>query len=539
MKQQALALAMCTLAGLSLAETTPVAPPAQNNRYALVIGIGHYSDSHIPALKGVQYDMVSASQMAQSMSIPEQNISYLRDDQASASNIKAEIARLNQRLLPGDRVFVYYSGHGTRWHEPGSVEGSCTEGLLASDGEVLSNKEISQLLSPLAKKTDKLLVFYDACFSGGIAAMPLKTRAVSLNGEWLTPKFATVPASASCVQPSNFKTRSFDTAFKQEGGLPQNVVHIAASRPDEVSFDDGNHGGMATVAWRDCLLGEAKDNSGSGSVTVEDITRCAQDKLDQRLAGKQNISGQHMSIGGNRSFVPAWIKSAFVTPVVAPVDAAASQAAVSAIKPPVISQNPPSLKPVDNKPMPLEHAVAASPARILELVHAQRDGSREVLASLASSKLRIGKDKLGLTVTSRQDGYLYIALAGSDGKSLYLLYPNKLDDNNMVKAGQTLQLPHQAWQIDTAGPAGKDTLLVMVADSPRDLSRLKAVPAGPFMQTLLDPQGRSLLQQVLSTSANIGAQECSGDSGHLRNLMVARHCADSFASTLLSVQETR
>lgn len=499
------------LAGLlcSGAASAADVPATVNNRYALVIGVGHYSNSSIPSLKGVQHDMVSAKQMANNMGIPDENISYLRDDEATAEHIKQAIQQMNQRLHNGDRLFVYFSGHGTRWHESSSAEGVCTEGLVATDGDVLSNHEMGKLLEPLAKKTDKMLVFYDACFSGGVVATPMKTRALTINNAVFTPKFTSEVASTSCFNPSNFKTRSLSTALKEQGGLPQNIVHIAASKSDEVSFDNSQYGGLATRAWRDCLQGEARDLDGSGAITVDEITQCAQSKLDSHLANQPGVLGQHMTVGGNKQFVPAWIKSAFVT---TPVNAS-------------VNKEPEATSPP---------TVKASPSDILEQIHAQRDGGRELKVALKSERLKIGKDKLAMSITSPQDGYLYIALAGSDAKSLYLLYPNKLDTNNAIKAGQTVQLPRKEWQIDAGGPVGRDSLLVMVTDSPRQLKQLKAEAAGPFMQTLLDMQGRSLLQQVLATSANNQNAECSTT---LRNLQVSKRCSDAFASALVNLQE--
>lgn len=508
-------LAALCASGITLAAD---APAVVNNRFALIIGIGHYSNAAIPSLKGVQHDMGSAHQMAASMGIPDENISYLRDEQATAEHIRQAIAQLNQRLHSGDRLFVYYSGHGTRWHESSSAEGMCTEGLVATDGDVLSNREMGKLLEPLARKTDKMMVFYDSCFSGGVVANPMKTRALTINNTLYTPKFTSETAPGSCFSPSNFKTRSLSAALKEQGGLPQNIVHIAASKPDEVSFDNAQRGGLATTAWRDCLQGEARDLDGSGAITVDEITHCAQAKLDDNLANQPGVLGQHMTVGGNKEFVPAWIKSAFVTPT-----------------PPT----PPLATPASaNRPAPLPQTVVhqASPAEILEQIHAQRDGSRELQVKMGHEQLKIGRDKLELSVTAPQDGYLYIALAGSDGKSLYLLYPNKLDGDNRIKAGQTVQLPRKTWQVDAGGPAGRDSLLVMVTDSPRQLKQLKGEAAGPFVQTLLDKQGRSLLQQVMASSANTGMTECSSATP-LRNLQVSKRCSDAFASALLPLQE--
>jgi hypothetical protein len=154
-------------------------------------------------------------------------------------------------------------------------------------------------------------------------------------------------------------------------------------------------------------------------------------------------------------------------------------------------------------------------------VHAQRDGRRRLTATLAAERLRIGRDALSLSVTPDRDGHLYVALAGSDGRSLYLLYPNALAEDNVVKAGQPITLPGARWQITADGPQGRNRLLVMLADSPRDWRALRGEPAGPFLKTLLDTDGRARLQGLLAN----------------RRDGCAPGCTDAFASVLLSVDE--
>ncbi|MEY3639560.1 MAG: hypothetical protein RIR68_2693, partial [Pseudomonadota bacterium] len=158
--------------------TTGIRSIPKASRHALIIGVGEYKVSGVMSLKGVPNDMQSAKQMAMAMSIPEDNITYLRDHQATAEQIRQAIQDLNARVRPGDRVFVYYSGHGTRWVDPKGNPDHCTEGLLSTDGQAITNTEVGELLSPIANKTDKLMVFYDACHSGGIASQPLRTRSM-------------------------------------------------------------------------------------------------------------------------------------------------------------------------------------------------------------------------------------------------------------------------------------------------------------------------------------------------------------------------
>ena len=512
--------------------TTGIRSIPKASRHALIIGIGEYSAPGIMQLKGVKNDIKSAQQIAQVLSVPDENTYYLRDGQATAQQIRQAVQELNARVRPGDRVFVYYSGHGTRWVDPKEPD-HCTEGLLSSDGQAISNVEISDLLSPIAAKTDKLLVFYDACHSGGIANQPLRTRSFNLADAVLTPKFTGNLSPEICAKPSNLRTRSLSGELGAKGILPDNIVSIAASRPDEVSFDDPRSGGVATVAWRDCLQGKAKDLDGNGLLNIEEITSCAQRQVDLKLRQFPDVLGQHMTIGGNKAFIPSYqVASTASAPVAAAIPAI--PATPPATAPAAVAVAAPVASTLPSLPQPSEKAVL--PAELLAQVHAQRDAARTLSVIAQPPVMQIRKDPLQLTVTSPRSGYLYVALAGSDQKSLYLLFPNSVDGDNRIEANQPMQLPRKGWRITAAGPKGFDTVLVMVSDSPRDLTSLSGETVGPFVKTLLSPQGNSRLQILLGNSVNADQQVCQ-QAGTKRNLSVERECSDSFASALVQIEE--
>ncbi|WP_333845506.1 caspase family protein [Limnohabitans sp.] len=512
--------------------TTGIRSVPKASRHALIIGIGEYSVSGVSPLKGVTHDMQSAKVISQAMSIPEENITYLRDGKATASEIRRSIQDLEARVRPGDRVFVYYSGHGTRWLDTSKPNsGQCMEGLLASDGNAVTNTEMSDLLSPIAKKTDKLMVFYDSCHSGGIANQPLRTRSLNLYGTTLTPKFSNLSLEA-CAKPSNMRTRAISAELGSKGIFPENIVSIAASRPDEVSFDNPLTGGMATVAWRDCMLGKAKDLDQSGSLSVEEITSCAQANLNQSLANQQDILGQHMTIGGNKAFIPSFQVASIAPEPVAPTQTTpvplATAAPTNNATPSVLTSTTPSL------PQPSLQAV--KPNQLLAQIHAQRDASRKLSALANPQRMRILQDPLRLKIQSERAGYVYVALAGSDQKSLYLLFPNSLDGNNRIEANQSIELPKSGWRVTAAGPKGVNTVLVLVSDSPRDLSQLDGENAGPFLKTLLNAEGKSKLQWLLANSENQDQNVCQ-TGGAKRNLAVSQDCSDGFASALVEIEE--
>ena len=288
--------------------------------------------------------------------------------------------------------------------------------------------------------------------------------------------FANLQAAPECAQA---QTRQLAAALERPELPLGNLVVLGAAHAA---------GAAATpvAAWRECLNGDAVDRDGSGALNVAEVTRCAQERLG---------SGSQIAAAGNTDFTPGV----------------------------ATGQRPPA-------------APAVRPADLLAQIHAQRDGLRALSVQAEPRVLRIDRDPLRLVITSPRSGYLYIALAGSDGQSLYLLYPNAVDTHNRVTAGTSLILPRPHWRVVAGGPAGIDTLLVMVTDTPRDLRQLPGEAAGPFVKPLLNAAGQSQLHWLLGLSENADQAACQ-QGGRNRSNDLAQACSDAFASMLLQIEE--
>ena len=520
--------------------------PARINRHALIIGISRYAEANIPPLPGARIDRASATQMATAMQVPASNISYLQDDQATGDNIRKALRELGQKVQDGDRVFIHYSGHGTRYNDP--AIGGCVESLLAYDGGQsgnITNREMTSLLSTITAKTDKLFVMYDACHSGGLVNIPpaMRTRGLgNPNDEGLLrPKFASI--SEECGRPVNVKTRNLMVELNDKGALPQDVIHISASRDNEISFDDELKGGLATQFVRDCMLRDAVDLDKSGAISMEEIRQCAQTKINQRMQNDANYKPHNLMLSGNVGFVPAWFSQAQIAavpaavPVALPVAVPMAQAPALPATPPAVVKPPPVVAVAPpSAPSPVAAPVAVAPltgAQALRQMFDQRDAKRKVTVSLAKTQLKIAQDTLEMSVQSDKSGYVYVALAGSDNKSVYMLFPNDLDQSNKIEAGQTLQLPRANWRVKAGGPAGNNNLLVFVADGPRDLTQLGAGKVGPFSSSLNDAEGRAKLGALMGTSRLVTSQACESASNRKNNPL----CSDAFGAAMVSVEE--
>ncbi len=536
--------------------------PARVNRHALIIGISRYLDPGTPPLPGVRIDRASATQMASAMQVPASNIAYLQDEQATGANIRKALKDLGEKVQDGDRVFIHYSGHGTRYNDPAS--GGCVEALLAYEGGqsgTITNREMTSLLQTITRKTDKLFVMYDACHSGGLVNIPpaMRTRGlINSNDEGLLrPKFASI--SEECSRPVNVKTRNLMVELNAKGALPQDVIHIAASRDNEISFDDEQKGGLATQFVRDCMLRDALDLDKSGAISMDEIRQCAQTKINQRMQNDANYKAHTLMLSGNIGFVPAWFSQAQMVSaaVVAPSKPPAVAAVVAAPAAQPVAVKPPQAVAVAPVPVPVPAptpapaiavaaVVAPAVAPVIQVVSQltgeqalrqmfeQRDAKRSVRVVLPKNQLKIGQDTLDMAIQSNKPGYVYVALAGSDNKSVYMLFPNDLDQDNKIKAGQALQLPRANWRVTAGGPAGINNLLIMVADGPRDVAAL-TTKAGPFVTSLNDAEGRTKLGALMSTSRLVTSQACQTPATRKNNPL----CSDAFGAAMVSVEETK
>ncbi len=500
---------------------------ADERHHALIVGVGQYSKaSGAEPLLGVAKDMVTSRSMALAMGVPEQQIIELRDTNATKKNILAALDRLKQKVGAGEKVFIYFSGHGTSY----STKNGCEQGFIPytqgkyTQDDLISEAEIAGYTSKISQVADKAVVMVDACFSGGVVAS--RTRSISQAAN-VRAKFV-APANEKCdVAVNQTVTRSFAPAMQRFGVPQENFVQISAANYNEVSWDNEQLGGLATHSIGQCLLGDAKDINNSGAITLEEIRLCAQVRLNALMAPHKaaGMLPSTIQMRGTRNLVvvqdltkpvilaavnlpvsptapssvaPAKPQAAVVppTPVLSsPVTPVITQA--TPVPTPVAQPSAPAFTPLVVAQVPAEtpaEQLAAS-AATLEDIYAQRNGRLKVEVT-APKSLVIGKDPFAFSVRSNTNGYLYAVMLGSDGKSFYLLYPNKLDQDNQIKANVTYKFPKPGWSIKAAGPEGTNRVLFVVSQSPRDpkiFALDEGSGGGPFAFSLAEMTARKRL----------------------------------------------
>lgn len=461
--------------------------PAHAETHALIMAIGNYSAPGVTPLKGVIHDVASAQEIARRLGVRDVNMTVLRDGQLTYEGMNGAFERLRERIAPNDDVFIYYSGHGARQLVKDPDE-RCAESLVTYDGHAFVDSDIEAKLKGLSGKANRLVVLLDACHSGGVTTRGKPDAR-------FTPKYVARSGAESCQRPVNVVKRNISS--RGPGSGAQNFVYIAAARDNEVSLDEAERGGIATQAWRECVSGAARDLDGSGALSAEEVQVCAQQIIQKKLAKVQGFTPHHISITGNSRAVMSFAQ---------PAQATSS-----------------------------ELVTGVTPANTLKDILAQRDDRRTV--TLASpTKMKIGRDRFELSVRSSHPGYLYLLMAGSDGKSFDMLFPNRLDAANQIEAGQLVRLPRAEWEVTAGGPPGMTQVLAIVTDAPRDFSKLDMKPAGPFSVLDASPITAKDIQLVTTSAPAAAAPECA-DPLSRRNLAVAKRCSNAYGAALIAVEE--
>ena len=155
---------------------------AHAENHGLILWIGDYGSQRLN-LPGIDLDAQNARKIATAMGVPSQNIKEVANAQLTRSNVASELSGLAARIKSGDKVFVYYSGHG---HQGKGVGGArCTESLVTRGPELLPDFEMQDALAKLGAKASQVVMMNDSCFSGGAATKSLDSR--SLDGAVAIP----------------------------------------------------------------------------------------------------------------------------------------------------------------------------------------------------------------------------------------------------------------------------------------------------------------------------------------------------------------
>jgi hypothetical protein len=141
--------------------------------HAIIIGIGSYQHEprlHVPITAADARAVAAVLRDPQACGYPADQVTLLHDSSATRDGILAALDALAQRTKPDDTVFLFYSGHGDldkngTYHL--TTHDTRLEGTAVVAGTGISQGELLDKLR--AVKAGRLLLFFNACFSGNVA----------------------------------------------------------------------------------------------------------------------------------------------------------------------------------------------------------------------------------------------------------------------------------------------------------------------------------------------------------------------------------
>ncbi len=293
-----------------------------------------------------------------------------------------------------------------------------------------------------------------------------------------------------CSKPVNVLEEKIGAGMRSARGavLDHNYLYIAAARRDEVAFDDEDKGGLATSAILECLNEPLVDLDRSGSVSFQELAACAQAKIDRELRDDPVNRPHHLTLSGNQNW---------------PILAAAGAS--------------------------LAHTAASAKATLRDLASGA-DSRWQVRLTARPERARINQDSFRLSVTSSQEGYLYLLYVGSDGKEFLQLFPDQADLSNRVSANQAFRIPGE---FAATGPAGSNHVLAIVADAPRNFAGIFG-QGGSTPATLANA---AALQDAGCATRNLKRVECQEDRRNLQRRPIRDGESSAYGAALIELVE--
>lgn len=190
---------------VSDAEELPPPSRLDPHAHAVVIGVERYREALPRADFAAGDARLTAEYFKRVLGVPEENLALLTDDRATKSDFEKYFERwLPNQVEPGDKVYVYFSGHGA----PNPKSGESY--LVPYDADPTYIEETGYSIKRLYGQLSKLparsvLVALDSCFSGagGHSVIAKGARPLVLVRKNSVPRPLTVITASSGEQISN------------------------------------------------------------------------------------------------------------------------------------------------------------------------------------------------------------------------------------------------------------------------------------------------------------------------------------------------
>ena len=393
-------------------------PALQAANKALLIGTTSYA-SEQNNLPGIDLDLAEMNRVVRKLGFEEENILTLKGQDVTLGNVKYQFSSfLNKNVLPSDTVLIYYSGHGVQVPDKdGDERDGADEAISLYDLEgtfvdgavvwdgVLLDDQLAELINDLV--SEDVIVIVDACHSGTV------TRSFTGIKRIDSKAYGDSSFAVKSLGPPMQATRSLSsTGDSIVDDSVTGVITLSAAQDNEEALASSK-GSLFTLA-----LGESLDSQRKQATPqslVDAASQILDDRLDDDLYHQPNLTGD---------------ESLFAKPIV--LTDAAERGEV-------------------NQGDLLILANDVSPLRVEPTSH--RYFQNELIT-------------LGIDVPV--DGYLNV-LAVDSNDQMVVLYPNGIDTDNKVSAGEQNLPGTRDFEWAAQEPWGSTMVTVLFSQEPVNL----------------------------------------------------------------------
>ena len=408
---------------------------------ALLIGIGEYP--HLPPKNQLSAPPNDVRAMRKFLidewGFSKTDIRALVDEDAAKSEILDALGNwLPGATRAGDRVVIYYSGHGSKIPDDnGDESDGKDETFVPSDygrngkrnSDMLRDDEVADALKRIS---DRRVVFIaDSCHSGTV------TR--SLESVSFSP-FETAKPRYLPQDLPRAATRSIGIV-RDEEPISQDIddhVHLtlSAALPYQLAWEE-NGSGIFTSYLIEALTDLQADQNGNGRVTSAELINYIKPKTEAWCEK-----------------VPKCLRYRGFTPNMDPKNGS------------IVLQPAP-----DSEDLPV-------------LNEGDPDAISDILPEFASNLVKVEifpghrirkKENISFRLTSSVDGYVTLLDLNADGE-MVLLFPSEKDIKNRksgrIRMGAPLTVPDKSYKFIAGDPTGRGRLMVIVTEDFVEFDRL-------------------------------------------------------------------